>query len=130
MVSALARTPRTGTRSDSNSSPPRLLQPRLPFAVKRTNVGRSFNNPYFMPTSLSLISDPSGHLPVRSTAKGAPSRRSHESRSTHAHHCPVTMIDGFPPPTAGGGAEPGVQIGEPPPPPASGVQISPRAAAT
>jgi hypothetical protein len=125
MVAALARTPRTGTRFDSNSSPSRLLQPRRPFAVKRTNVGRWFNNPHFMPTSLSLISDPSAHLTV-------PFRRSHGLRSTHTHHCPVTMIEGFPPPTAGGGAEPGVQIGEPPPPlpAASGVQISPRVAAT
>jgi hypothetical protein len=55
----------------------------------------------------------------------------HDSRSDDRHHCPVTMIDGFSPPAVGVGAEPGVQIGEPPPPPPeSGVQISPRVAAT
>jgi hypothetical protein len=44
---------------------------------------------------------------------------------------PVTMIDDFPPPAAGGVAVPGVQIGAPLPPAAdSGVQISPRVAAT
>jgi hypothetical protein len=66
------------------------------------------------------------------SGKRGPFNRSQKSRSAHMHHCPVTMIDGFPPPTAGGEEEPGVQIGEPPPPPppASGVQISPRVAAT
>ncbi len=53
-------------------------------------------------------------------------------RLVDGSHWPVTMIDGFPPPAAAGGADPGVQIGEPAPPPAadSGVQISPRVAAT
>jgi hypothetical protein len=61
------------------------------------------------------------------------SRCTAKPRSDRRDQWPVTMIDGLLPPAAGGVAEPGVQIGAPPPPaPAadSGVQISPRVAAT
>ena len=132
VVSTLARTPRTGTRFDSNSSPPCSLQPRLPFSVKRTNVGR------VRLTCLSTLAPPDSarsfvaESPVPRLRTGdadsiAPCSRIDWSTG----HCPVTMIFDFPAPAAGGAAEPGVQIGEPPPPPPeSGVQISPRAAAT
>ena len=132
MVSALARTPRTGTRFDSNSSPPCLLQPRLPFAVKRTNVGRWFNNVTFLPgmtvTHQRFIRADSTRIAARRDAP-PPGKR----RSDRRHQCPVTMIDGFPP--SRGGRRRGARASRS----ASrrrrrrrrsGVQISPRVAAT
>lgn len=131
MVSTLARTPRTGTRSDSNSSPSLSLQRRLRLSVKRSNARRFLNRSVFLSSRRLLGPDPLGCEQGAQRRRGDPPLLA-VSRWVVCFQWPVTMIDGFPPAGAGGAADPGVQMDAPPPPPAadSGVQISPRVAAT
>ena len=114
-------------RFDSNSSPPRSLQPRIPFACQANQCRKLVRKTPFVvavPVHRDCSRNRSRHV-RRSVMRFRWHRLDRVARSW-----PGRMIFGFPPLAAGVPRNPASRSTTPPPRPDSGVQISPRVAAT